>query len=70
VTTGIGNCMNDDLFMATSADGVHWQSFQALVINHLDKRFKFTAASQLIPSSQLVRKPDVGVRQVIMEDRP
>ena len=120
MTTGIGNCMDDDLFMATSADGVHWQSFQAPVINHLDKRFKFTsmyrasfqydagtdqlrtivsgleasnwgeygvvhgykalisalkstftvAASQLIPSSQLVRKPDVGVIQVIMEDRP
>ena len=27
-------------------------------------------ASQLIPSSTLVRKPDVGVKQVIMEDRP
>ena len=120
MTTGIGNCMNDDLFMATSADGVHWQSFQAPVINHLDKRFKFTSmyrasfqyhantdqlrtivsgleasnwgqygvvhgykalvgalnssltvvASQLIPSSQLVRKPDVGVKQAITEDRP
>jgi hypothetical protein len=43
LTTGIGNCTNDDLFLATSADGVHWQSFQAPVINHLDRRFNFVS---------------------------
>jgi hypothetical protein len=42
-TTGVGNCMNDDLFMATSADGLHWQTFPAPVLDHLDSRFKFTS---------------------------
>ena len=118
-TTGISNCMNDDLFMATSADGVHWQSFLAPVIDHLDNRFRFTsmyrasfqydadrdelrtivsalaagdwgeygvvygytalvralnssrtvAASQLVPSSKLVRKPDTGMALAVMADQ-
>src|ERR1035437_696191 len=42
-TTGVGNCMNDDLFMATSLDGLHWQTFPAPILDHLDKRFKFTS---------------------------
>jgi hypothetical protein len=42
-TTGIGNCLADDLFMAVSKDGVHWQSFPAPVLNHLDARFNFTS---------------------------
>jgi len=41
--TGVSNCMNDDLFLATSADGVHWQSFLAPVIDRLDNRFRFTS---------------------------
>ncbi len=119
-TTGIGDCTNDDLFIATSADGMHWTSYPVPVLNHLDKRFKFTSmyrasfmydantdqlrtivsalagsdwgqygvvhdysllmsalnssiiasAAQLIPRSNLVRKPDVGVKKMIMEDRP
>ena len=120
VTTGIGNCTNDDLFMAMSADGIHWHPFQAPVLNHLDRRFNFTtlyrasfqydagtdqlrtivsalehsgwgqygvvhqfgalvnalnasysvAASQLVPSPLLVRRPAPGAKKVIMEDRP
>jgi hypothetical protein len=120
MTTGIGDCTNDDLFMAMSDDGLHWHSFQVPVLNHLDRRFDFTtlyrasfqydaatdrlrtivsalekngwgqfgvvygytslvtalgssytvAASQLVPSPLLVRKPAVGVKKVIMEDKP
>ena len=119
-TTGIGDCTNDDLYVATSADGAHWKSYAVPVLDHLDKRFKFTslyrasfqydaitgqlhtivsaltgsawgqfgvthnfpalltalnssatvAASQLVPSQLLVRKPDLGVKKVIMEDHP
>jgi hypothetical protein len=119
-TTGIGDCTDDDLYIATSADGLHWKSFRAPMLNHLDKRFPFTslyrssfiydaatdqlrtiasaltganwgeygvahnftaligalnssatvAASQLVPSPLLVRKPDLNVKRVIMEDRP
>jgi len=43
MTTGIGDCTNDDLFIATSADGVHWQTYPTPVLNHLDKRFNFTS---------------------------
>ena len=43
LTTGIGNCMADDLYLATSADGVHWKTFPAPILNHLDRRFKFTS---------------------------
>jgi hypothetical protein len=42
-TTGIGDCTNDDLYIATSADGLHWTTFATPVLNHLDKRFKFTS---------------------------
>src|SRR5471030_861547 len=42
-TTGIGDCTNDDLFMATSADAIHWTTYATPVLNHLDKRFKFTS---------------------------
>jgi hypothetical protein len=38
-TTGIGDCTNDDLFIATSTDGLHWTTYSAPVLNHLDKRF-------------------------------
>ena len=119
-TTGIGDCTDDDLYIATSADGTHWKSFPVPVLDHLDKRFKFTslyrasfqydaatdqlhtivsalsgsawgqfgvahnftalvsalnssttvAASQLVPSQMLVRKRDVGVKKVIVEDHP
>jgi hypothetical protein len=119
-TTGIGDCTNDDLFIATSADGTHWKSFSAPVLDHLDRRFKFTslyrasfqydaatdhlhtivsalsgsawgqfgvahnfsaligalnasttvAASQLVPSPMLVRKAEIGVKNVIVEDHP
>jgi hypothetical protein len=119
-TTGIGYCASDDLFLATSADGLHWKSYNAPMIDHLDKRFSFmsmyrssfnydpatdqlqtiasalstnnwseygvthkfsaliaalnasttVAASQLVPSPLLVRKADVGVKRVIMEDHP
>ena len=41
LTTGIGNCSLDDLFLATSKDGVHWTTFNAPILNHLDKRFNF-----------------------------
>jgi hypothetical protein len=58
-TTGVGNCMNDDLFMATSADGLHWQTFPAPVLDHLDKRFKFTslyrASFQYTPGTDQLR---------------
>jgi hypothetical protein len=120
LTTGIGDCTDDDLFMATSADGIHWHPFQAPMLNHLDRRFDFTtlyrasfqydgntdqlrtivsglekagwgqfgvvhqyaslvnalnssytvAASQLVPSPVLVRKPAIGAKKVMMEDRP
>lgn len=40
-TTGVGVCTDDDLFVATSADGIHWHPFAAPVLNHLDKRFDF-----------------------------
>lgn len=43
LTTGIGDCTNDDLFLATSADGMHWTTYATPVLNHLDKRFKFTS---------------------------
>jgi hypothetical protein len=119
-TTGIGDCTDDDLFLATSADGMHWKSYATPVLNHLDKRFKFTSmyrasfaydpgtdqlrtivsalagsnwgqygvvhdysllmtalnssitasAAQLRPPSSLVRKADIGVKKMIMEDRP
>ncbi len=119
-TTGVGYCVNDDLFIATSADGLHWKSFRAPMIDHLDKRFAFlsmyrssfqydpatdqlrtiasavtggnwgeygvthnysallaalnasvtVASSQLVPSQTLVRKPDLNVKRVIIEDRP
>ncbi len=41
MTTGQGNCSLDDLFLATSKDGLHWTTFNAPVLNHLDKRFNF-----------------------------
>jgi len=41
MTTGQGNCSLDDLYMATSKDGVHWTTFNAPILNHLDKRFNF-----------------------------
>ena len=42
-TTGIGDCTNDDLYIANSVDGIHWTTYPAPVLNHLDKRFKFTS---------------------------
>ncbi len=42
-TTGIGDCTNDDLYIATSIDGMHWTTYPTPVMNHLDKRFKFTS---------------------------
>jgi hypothetical protein len=43
-------------------------SYKALV-SALNSTYT-VAASQLVPSSKLVRKPDVGVKKMIMEDRP
>jgi hypothetical protein len=58
-TTGIGNCTTDDLFMATSSDGMHWQSFRAPIIDHLDRRFNFVslyrASFQYYPSTDNLR---------------
>ncbi len=41
MTTGQGQCTNNDLFLATSADGTHWHSFQIPMLDHLDARFTF-----------------------------
>lgn len=117
--SGPGNCATNDLFVATSADGLHWTSFPVPIINKLDRRFNFTtlyrasfayypktdhlrtitsaledtwgqygvtydftalmtalqtsttvAASQLVPSRRLVRKPDAHPRVVKIEDEP
>jgi hypothetical protein len=38
---GPGNCATNDLFIATSADGLHWQSYPVPIINKLDRRFNF-----------------------------
>jgi hypothetical protein len=43
MTTGQGQCTSDDLFLATSADGIHWHSFQAPMLDHLDARFTFVS---------------------------
>ncbi|MGH7653414.1 MAG: hypothetical protein ACREN6_02010 [Gemmatimonadaceae bacterium] len=40
--TGAGNCATNDLFVATSADGLHWTSYPVPIINKLDRRFNFT----------------------------
>ncbi len=113
------NCAMDDLFAATSTDGLHWQTFPAPMLNHLDRRFNFAtlyrasftynpttdnlrtivsgmeadwgqygvthnftalmtalnsantvAASQLVPSFNLVRKADPHRRVVKIEDQP
>jgi hypothetical protein len=42
MTTGQGQCTNDDLFLATSPDGIHWHTFQVPMLDHLDARFSFT----------------------------
>jgi hypothetical protein len=42
MTTGMGQCTNDDLFVATSLDGIHWRPFQVPMLDHLDARFNFT----------------------------
>ncbi len=42
-TTGFGNCLDNDLYIATSADGLHWKTFPAPMLNHLDNRFTFTS---------------------------
>jgi len=36
-------CSTNDLFVATSADGLHWQSFPVPIINKLDRRFNFVS---------------------------
>jgi hypothetical protein len=58
-TTGIGDCTNDDLFIATSIDGIHWTTYPVPVLNHLDKRFKFTslyrASFQYDPATDQLR---------------
>ena len=41
MTGAAGNCATNDLFVATSADGLHWQSFPVPIINKLDRRFNF-----------------------------
>ena len=118
VTSSIGNCATNDLFVATSTDGLHWQTYPVPLLNKLDRRFSFAtlyrasftynattdnlrtivsglemdwgqygvthnftavmaalnsastvAASQLLPSFNLVRKADHG-RVVKIEDRP
>ena len=38
---GAGNCATNDLFVATSADGLHWTSYPVPIINKLDRRFNF-----------------------------
>jgi hypothetical protein len=42
MTTGFGNCANDNLFLATSADGLHWNTFAAPMLDQMDRRFNFT----------------------------
>lgn len=42
MTTGVGNCANDDLFVATSADGLHWNTFPVPMLDQMDRRFNFT----------------------------
>ncbi len=118
MTSSVGNCATNDLFVATSADGLHWQTFPVPMLNKLDRRFNFAtlyrasftynattdnlrtivsglendwgqygvthnftalmtalnsansvAASQLLPSFNLVRKADHR-RVVKMEDQP
>jgi hypothetical protein len=114
-----GNCATNDLFIATSADGLHWQTFPVPLLNKLDRRFNFTtlyrasftynpntdnlraivsglentwgqygvtynfsalmtamnasntvAASQLLPSFNLVRPADRHRKIVKIEDQP
>lgn len=36
-----GGCLNDDLFFATSGDGLHWKTYPVPILNHLDSRFNF-----------------------------
>jgi hypothetical protein len=43
VTAGSGNCATNDLFIATSVDGLHWQAFPVPIINKLDRRFNFVS---------------------------
>jgi hypothetical protein len=119
VTPGVGNCATNDLFIATSVDGLHWQTFPVPMLNKLDRRFNFVtlyrasfnynpntdnlrtivsglegnwgqygvthnftalmaamntattvAASQLVPSFNLVRKADPHRKVVKIEDQP
>jgi hypothetical protein len=42
-TAGPGDCTDDDLFLATSADGMHWTTFATPFLNHLDRRYTFTS---------------------------
>jgi hypothetical protein len=118
-TSTVGNCATNDLFVATSADGLHWQTFPVPLLNKLDRRFNFAtlyrasftynpttdnlraivsgleddwgqygvtynftslmtamntattvAASQLLPSFNLVRRADPRRRVVKIEDHP
>jgi hypothetical protein len=39
----VGGCLNNDLFFATSTDGVHWKTFPVPMLDHLDSRYRFVS---------------------------
>jgi hypothetical protein len=36
-----GGCLSDDLFYATSPDGLRWQTYPVPILDHRDQRFHF-----------------------------